>query len=199
MIAIPVEMEQDVLSSEVIDLRRKVDPKSKLFRALIEHMERRSCTALWLTKPKSRPKYYETRSPETPFFEKIPRQYSDEMKALLSNFGGEVLVLEPNDHRAEFIGLKDSLDTVCASFFVQSVTHINRKSRVLYTMLGLPEQGIGKFTNSELTLCCVDHLIFSLQKRGVETDLRMFIGGHYNHKPISSQDTLFKWFSLLKG
>ena len=199
MIPIPITIEKDIFDKDLTDLQWRVDPKSNFFKALTDYMKDGSCSSVWLTKPKSRPHFFDIE--QKPFFERIPKQYSDELKALLSNCGGKLLILEPYDLSAEFVNLetlKDGLYAACASLFVQSIYHIDKTSDILYHLHKKPPEGNKrKGVSSELNQCCLSHLIFNKRTKGFDVELRVLIVGHSNHTNTPHQDSLAKWFSLV--
>jgi len=202
MFAIPVRWGEDVIPDEdLLDLRRAVTPTCEAYEAIVKLMERRGCSTLWLTKPKTRPTYVaaqEFLAGEKPFHSCVPPNFREEVERLSNASRGDVLVLKP-DGAAYVKSMKKGEEGILYSFFVQSVQHLNKSSRVLFALAGRRSQrGLGVFQSSELKQCCVDHLFFHLQKKpgGGDLELKVFIGGHSEHLALPSLQTLKRWFGV---
>ncbi|GFR78645.1 hypothetical protein ElyMa_002267800 [Elysia marginata] len=199
MFAIPIKWGEDVLlERDLLDLRLAVDPSSGVFKALVDLMNRRECCTLWLTKPKTRPTYVDSREfleNDKLFHECVPDEFRDEVEQLSGKFS-DVVVFKPGGY-AYVKSLKHHPETVLYSFFVQSVQHLNKMSRILYALAGKRAPlGVGLFQSSELKQCCIDHLVFHLQKGVGGLELRVYIGGHSDHLALPFLKTLRRWFEI---
>ena len=201
MFAIPVRWGEDVIPDEdLLDLRRAVTPTCEAYEAIVKLMERRRCSTLWLTKPKTRPAYVaaqEFLDDGKPFHLCVPPDFREEVERMANAARGDVLVLKPD--AAYVKPMKKDKEGILYSFFVQSVQHLNKSSRVLFALAGRRSQrSLGLFQSSELRGCCLDHLFFHLQKKpgGGDLELKVFIGGHSGHLALPPLQTLRRWFGI---
>ncbi len=201
MFPIPVRWGDDVIPNEdLLDLRRTVTPTCGAYKAILEVMERRGCSTLWLTKPKTRPAYVAAQEflcGEKPFHLCVPSDFREEVERMANAAQGDVLVLKPET--AYVKSMKTDKEGILYSFFVQSVQHLNKSSRVLFALAGRrPQHGLGVFQSSKLRQCCLDHLFFHLQKKpgGGDLEVKVYIGGHSGHLALPLLQTLKRWFGI---
>lgn len=155
MFAIPVRWGEDIAQADVVDLRRSVDPTSDFYEIILKLMERRQCSALWLTKPKTRPSFVEAQSffdGRKKFCECVPAEFREEVESLMSHAGKKIDVAVIKPTTSYFKMMRDNKDSVICSFFVQAVQHLNKSSRILYALAGKDaKKGVGVFQNTALS------------------------------------------------
>ena len=202
-VPIPIPEKYYESKGSLTDLLCKIDPDTEFYKELLEFIIKYSTGQILLTTPKTRPSYYNNNK-SLSLLEKIPPDYLKELEGLLS-VSNTVFILNPKERTTKSVCLKPNsptvqtkLESIIMSFFVQSIQHINRNSRVLYAMADIPaEHGIGTFEGSPLNQCCVRHLVVKCQKKysdGKQHDLRLFLAEHADHTSLLDMEAVNFWF-----
>jgi hypothetical protein len=182
------------------DIYRRAVPGSDIHRVLCKFMLTRGLKYVGLTAPSARPSSYVDKAVPN-FHEHFPEDYSRDLDTLLGHGGSVPTVLIINQRSKEATAVKvtdrDTYNRVLLSMFVQSVQQLNRTSRMLFRMVGLPPKfGMGTFVSSETTQCCFKNLVAKLKTtpRG-EFEINFFVKDHIHHSSLLDLSSIAKWFN----
>lgn len=183
--------------SGLTDIFRRIAPGSDLHNVLCKYMLTHGVEYVALSVPSVRPwKYIDKPMPR--FSQRFPEDYVDNLDSLLAQGDPRVLIINHKSRSARVVKV-DSLkayNSTLLSMFVQSLQQINRKSRILYHMVGVtPPYGIGKFVLAETYQCCFRNLVCKLKVTRGEFEVRLYVRGHVHHTSLLDLSSVSKWLN----